>query len=104
MADDATSRPGSSNSLTAGAAAADPPGGPAPGAGPPAPAGGGTAGTGPGTRAASVTLPKGGGAVRGIGEKFAVNAANGTASLTVPLPFSPGRDGWTPDLHLTYDS
>jgi RHS repeat-associated protein len=56
------------------------------------------------SRAPAVTLPKGGGAVRGIGEKFAVNAANGTATLAVPLPFSPGRDGWTPQLTLHYDA
>jgi RHS repeat-associated protein len=52
----------------------------------------------------AVSLPSGGGAVRGIGEKFVVNAANGTAALSVPLPFSPGRDGWTPHLNLHYDS
>ena len=40
---------------------------------------------------ASVSLPKGGGAIRGIGEKFSVNAVSGTASLSVPLVFSPGR-------------
>jgi hypothetical protein len=30
----------------------------------------------------SVTLPKGGGAIRGMGEKFSVNTATGTGSLT----------------------
>jgi hypothetical protein len=52
----------------------------------------------------SVTLPKGGGAIRGIGEKFSVNAATGTASMVVPLPLSPGRSGFTPQLQLAYDS
>ena len=51
-----------------------------------------------------VALPTGGGAIRGIGEKFAVNAANGTAGLTVPLALSPGRSGFTPQLSLSYDS
>lgn len=38
-----------------------------------------------------ISLPKGGGAIKGIDEKFEVNAANGTASLSLPLPFSVGR-------------
>src|ERR1700722_12889 len=51
-----------------------------------------------------VSLPKGGGAIRGIGEKFAVNSATGTGSLSVPLPLSPGRSGFTPSLSLSYNS
>jgi RHS repeat-associated protein len=54
--------------------------------------------------APQLTLPKGGGAIRGIGEKFAVNPANGTGSMTVPLNTSPGRAGFGPQLSLTYDS
>jgi len=52
----------------------------------------------------SLTLPRGGGAIRGIEEKFAVNAVTGTAGLTVPLPLPSGRSGFTPELALTYDS
>jgi RHS repeat-associated protein len=52
----------------------------------------------------SVTLPKGGGAIKGLDEKFSVNAATGTASMAVPLPLSPGRSGFTPPLRLSYDS
>lgn len=52
----------------------------------------------------SIALPKGGGALKGIDEKFEVNAANGTASLSVPLPLSPGRNGFTPSLSLSYNS
>ncbi|WP_437635618.1 SpvB/TcaC N-terminal domain-containing protein [Sorangium sp. So ce854] len=52
----------------------------------------------------ALTLPKGGGAIRGIGEKFSVNAATGTSSLAVPLPASPGRGGFGPQLELAYDS
>lgn len=37
----------------------------------------------------SIALPKGGGAIKGIDEKLNVNAVNGTASFSVPLPFSP---------------
>lgn len=54
--------------------------------------------------APSVTLPKGGGAIRGIGEKFAVNPVTGTGSMTIPLPLSPGRAGFGPGLALSYDS
>ena len=42
-------------------------------------------------RAPSISLPKGGGAIRGIGEKFAANPVTGTGSLTVPIATSPGR-------------
>ena len=52
----------------------------------------------------AVSLPKGGGAIRSIGEKFSVNAATGTASLSIPLPSTPGRSGFGPQLSLSYDS
>ena len=32
----------------------------------------------------SLSLPKGGGAIRGIGEKFAANPVTGTGSMSVP--------------------
>jgi hypothetical protein len=38
----------------------------------------------------AIRLPKGGGAIRGIGEKLAVTPATGTASMTVPIATSPG--------------
>ncbi len=49
-------------------------------------------------------MPKGGGAIRDIGEKFSVNAATGTASFAIPFPLAPGRSGLTPALNLSYDS
>src|SRR5712692_9037136 len=52
----------------------------------------------------SLSLPKGGGAIRGIGEKFAANPVTGTGSLTVPIYTSPGRSGFGPQLSLSYDS
>lgn len=51
----------------------------------------------------AISLPKGGGAIRGIDEKFSVNAVNGTSSFSIPLPFSPGR-GNVPSLNLSYSS
>jgi RHS repeat-associated protein len=52
----------------------------------------------------SVSLPKGGGAIRGLGEKFAANPVTGTGSLNVPIFTSPGRSGFGPQLSLSYDS
>lgn len=49
-------------------------------------------------------MPKGGGAIRGIGEKFAVNPSTGTGTLSVPIAASPGRSGFGPQLALSYDS
>ena len=51
----------------------------------------------------TLSIPTGGGAIRGIGEKLNVNAATGTASLSVPLPISPGRGGMQPAVALQYD-
>ena len=47
----------------------------------------------------ALSLPKGGGAIRGIGEKFSTNPATGTGSLSVPIATSPGRAGF--ELSLT---
>lgn len=41
--------------------------------------------------APSISLPKGGGAIRGVGEKFAANPVTGTGSMTMPIATSPGR-------------
>src|SRR5215203_110078 len=52
----------------------------------------------------NLSLPKGGGAIRGIGEKFAANPVTGTGSMSVPIATSPGRSGFGPQLSLSYDS
>lgn len=51
-----------------------------------------------------ISLPSGGGALKGIDEKFQVNAANGTASFSIPLPCTPARNGFQPQLSLSYNS
>ncbi|MGH8771138.1 MAG: SpvB/TcaC N-terminal domain-containing protein, partial [Burkholderiales bacterium] len=51
-----------------------------------------------------VSLPKGGGAIRGMGEKFAANPVTGTGSMQLPIATSPGRSGFGPQLSLAYDS
>jgi RHS repeat-associated protein len=52
----------------------------------------------------TLSLPKGGGAIHGIGEKFGANPVTGTGSMTVPIATSPGRSGFGPQLSLSYDS
>jgi RHS repeat-associated protein len=54
--------------------------------------------------APQLTLPKGGGALRAIAEKFGLNPVTGTGSLTVPMATSAGRGGFGPELSITYDS
>lgn len=54
--------------------------------------------------APQISLPKGGGAIRGIGEKFQANSVTGTARLTIPLALSSGRSGFGPQLSLSYDT
>ncbi|MER5710341.1 SpvB/TcaC N-terminal domain-containing protein [Streptomyces sp. NPDC002122] len=54
--------------------------------------------------APQVALPKGGGAIRGIGEQFTAHPATGTGSVSVPVATSPGRDGFGPELALSYSS
>lgn len=51
-----------------------------------------------------INLPKGGGALKGIDEKFRVNPVNGTAGLSLPLPITPSRNGFAPALSLSYNS
>jgi RHS repeat-associated protein len=52
----------------------------------------------------TLSLPKGGGAIRGIGEKLTTNPATGTGALSVPIATSPGRSGFELGLELGYDS
>jgi len=54
--------------------------------------------------APAISLPKGGGAIRGMGEKFAANPVTGTGSMSVPIATSPGRSNFSPQLSLSYDS
>lgn len=51
----------------------------------------------------SVSLPKGGGALKGIGESFRPNTFSGTGDLSFPVYTSPCRD-FAPQLNLDYSS
>lgn len=51
-----------------------------------------------------ISLPKGGGAISGIGESFAPDLHTGTGNLTVPIALPSGRNGMTPELALVYST
>src|SRR5215468_11763978 len=51
----------------------------------------------------AISLPKGGGAIKGIDEKLTIGPS-GTAQLTVPVFTSAARQGFSPTLRLSYDS
>jgi len=57
-----------------------------------------------GTSSQVISLPKGGGALGGIGEKFAPDLYTGTGNLTVPIALPPGRNGLQPQLSLAYST
>lgn len=51
----------------------------------------------------SVSLPKGGGAIKSIDEKFELNAVNGSANFSIPLPSGSAR-GFGASLSIAYNS
>jgi hypothetical protein len=50
------------------------------------------------------SLPSGGGAISGIGEKFSPDSHTGTGNFTVPIALPPGRNGFQPELNLVYST
>jgi RHS repeat-associated protein len=52
----------------------------------------------------TISAPKGGGAIRGLGETFTPDPVTGAGTLTVPVPVPAGRSGFGPQLALRYDS
>ena len=51
-----------------------------------------------------IALPKGGGALHGIGEKFSPDLHTGTGNFTVPIAIPAGRNGLQPQLSFVYSS
>ncbi len=51
-----------------------------------------------------ISLPTGGGALHGIGEKFSPDLHTGTGNFTVPITLPPGRNGFQPQLNLVYST
>lgn len=52
----------------------------------------------------AISLPQGGGAVSGLGEKFTPDLFTGTGNMSVPLTVPAGRQGATPTLSLGYST
>jgi hypothetical protein len=57
-----------------------------------------------GTNTPAISLPKGGGAIKGIGETFQPNLFTGTGNFSLPIYTSPGRNDFGPKLSLQYSS
>ncbi len=51
-----------------------------------------------------ISAPKGGGALKGIGEKFSPDLHTGTGNYSVPIELPPGRNGLQPKLSLAYST
>src|SRR4051812_22521334 len=51
-----------------------------------------------------ISLPRGGGALQGIGETFAPDLHTGTGNLSIPIAVPSGRNGFQPKLALAYSS
>ncbi|HEX4423449.1 MAG TPA: SpvB/TcaC N-terminal domain-containing protein, partial [Kofleriaceae bacterium] len=52
----------------------------------------------------SLSLPKGGGALKSIDETYSTSPSTGTSSLAIPLPLTADRTGAAPAIGLRYDS
>src|SRR5262245_28591660 len=57
-----------------------------------------------GTSPQIISLPKGGGALSGIGEKFSPDLYTGTGNFTIPIALPSGRNGFQPQLSLVYST
>ena len=51
-----------------------------------------------------ISLPSGGGAMRGLGETFSPDLQTGTGNLVIPIKSPPGRNGMEPRLALRYST
>lgn len=51
-----------------------------------------------------ISLPQGGGAIKGLGEKFSPDLHTGTGNFSIPLSLPPGRNGFQPSLTLGYST
>jgi Salmonella virulence plasmid 65kDa B protein len=52
----------------------------------------------------TIALPKGGGALHGIGETFSPDLHTGTGNFTIPVALPQGRNGFQPQLNLVYST
>lgn len=52
----------------------------------------------------NISLPKGGGALQGIGETFSPDLFTGTGNFTIPIALPSGRNGFQPSVTLVYST
>src|ERR1700687_2216954 len=57
-----------------------------------------SAGSGAKSISGAISLPQGGGALQGIGEKFAPDLSTGTGNFSVSIPLPAGRTDLNPQL------
>ncbi len=63
-----------------------------------------SAGTDSTAEGSAISLPKGGGAISGLGETFSPDLFTGTGNFSVPIALPPGRGGLAPKLSLVYST
>lgn len=51
-----------------------------------------------------ISIPQGGGALKGIGETFSPDLHTGTGNFTVPITIPPGRNGFQPQISVIYST
>ena len=52
----------------------------------------------------NIEMPKGGGALKGMGETFSADLFTGTGNFSVPIAVPSGRNGFQPQLTLGYST
>ncbi|MEK9140373.1 MAG: SpvB/TcaC N-terminal domain-containing protein [Nitrospirota bacterium] len=57
-----------------------------------------------GSNSEFISVPKGGGALKGLGEKFSPDLHTGTGNFSVPIALPPGRNGFQPQLTLGFST
>src|SRR5688572_3326630 len=55
-------------------------------------------------RTSMISLPQGGGALHGLGEKFIPDLHTGTGNFSVPITLPQGRNGFQPQFELAYST
>ncbi len=51
-----------------------------------------------------ISIPKGGGEIKGLGESFSADLHSGTGNFNVPIQIPKGRNSFQPDLNLSYST
>jgi Salmonella virulence plasmid 65kDa B protein len=51
-----------------------------------------------------IAMPKGGGALQGIGEKFSPDLHTSTGNFTISIAIAPGRNGFQSQISLVYST